>query len=89
MLDMGMDISGNRSKHLDEYLGQPFDYVITVCDNAAENCPVSPGRAERIHWSFPDPALAQGTHVERLAVFRRTRDNIADRLRKWLDEQAA
>lgn len=87
MLEMGMDISGNRSKHLNEFLGQPFDYVITVCDNAAENCPVFPGHTERIHWSFPDPALAQGSHAERLAVFRRTRDNLADRLRRWVDEQ--
>jgi arsenate reductase len=84
MLEMGMDISAQRSKHLDEYIKQPFDYVITVCDNAAETCPAFPGRAERVHWSFPDPALAQGTHEERLAVFRRTRDAITSRLTQWL-----
>jgi arsenate reductase len=84
MLEMGIDISGQRSKHLDEYIKQPFDYVITVCDNAAETCPTFPGRAERIHWPFPDPALAQGTHNERLAAFRRTRDAITARLEQWL-----
>jgi arsenate reductase len=85
MHELGIDISGQRSKHLDEYLKQPFDYVITVCDQAAETCPLFPGRAERIHWSFPDPAAVQGTHEERLEVFRRTRDSIATRLRQWLD----
>src|SRR5205823_9800245 len=88
MRELGIDISGQRSKHLDEYLKQPFDYVITVCDEAAETCPLFPGRAERIHWNFPDPAAAQGTHEERLDVFRRTRDSIADHLGRWLDEQA-
>lgn len=80
MAEIGIDISGNRSKCLDEFLGQPFDYVITVCDNAAENCPVFPGPAKRIHWSFEDPAEAEGTDQEQLAVFRRVRDKIKDRL---------
>ena len=84
MLEMGIDISAQRSKHLDEYIKQPFDYVITVCDKAAETCPTFPGRAERIHWPFPDPALATGSHQERLAAFRRTRDSITARLEQWL-----
>jgi arsenate reductase len=87
MREVGIDISGQRSKHLNEYLGQPFDFVITVCDEAAETCPLFPGKAERIHWSFPDPAAAQGTHEERLALFRRTRDDIATHLREWVQEE--
>lgn len=84
MSERGIDISGQRSKHLNEYINQPFDYVITVCDHAAESCPLFPGRAERIHWSFPDPAAAQGSDEERLRIFRRVRDDIEARLREWL-----
>ena len=72
----GVDIRAQRSKHLNEYLAQPFDYVITVCDNAAESCPLFPGPARRIHWSFPDPAAAAGTPDEQLAAFRQVRDDI-------------
>ncbi|HQY66511.1 MAG TPA: arsenate reductase ArsC, partial [Pyrinomonadaceae bacterium] len=61
MAEIGIDISGHRSKCLDEFFGQSFDYVITVCDNANETCPIFPGRAKRIHWSFDDPAEAVGT----------------------------
>ena len=84
MEERGINISGHRSKHLNEYLDQPFDYVITVCDDAAETCPLFPGKAERIHWSFPDPSAATGSEEERLAVFRRVRDDIEARLREWL-----
>lgn len=80
----GIDISGQRSKALTEYLAEPFDYVITVCDNAAENCPLFPGPAERIHWGFPDPAAADGGDAERLAAFVTVRDAIEARLREWL-----
>ena len=80
MAEIGIDISGQRSKCLDEFLGVPFDYVITVCDNAAENCPVFPGKASRIHWSFDDPAEVAGSDTEQLAVFRRVRDETADKL---------
>lgn len=83
MQEIGIDISGHRSKSVDEFLGQPFRYVITVCDNANESCPVFPGRVERIHWSFQDPAEAQGAPEERRAVFRRVRDQIADRIRTF------
>ena len=84
MRERGIDISGHRSKHLSEFLGQPFDDVLTVCDKAAENCPIFPGRARRTHWSFPDPAAAQGSSEERLAFFRRVRDDIEVHLREWL-----
>lgn len=79
----GIDISEQRSKHLSEYLDQPFDYVITVCDNAAETCPVFPGRAQRIHWSFPDPAAAQGSDADILASFVRVRDDLEARFSAW------
>ena len=81
MREIGIDISGHRSKSVDEFAGQEFDYVITVCDNANENCPVFPGKTKRIHWSFDDPAEAHGTEEEKLAVFRRVRDEIAEKLR--------
>jgi arsenate reductase (thioredoxin) len=87
MKERGIDITSHRSKHLSEFLKQPFDYVITVCDNAAETCPVFPGRAERIHWSFPDPALAEESDQERLQVFRNIRDAIEAQLNAWLAEK--
>lgn len=80
----GIDISGQRSKALTEYLAEPFDYVITVCDNAAENCPLFPGPAQRIHWGFPDPAAAEGSDADRLAAFVTVRDAIEAQLREWL-----
>jgi len=86
MREIGVDISGHRSKTLDGFVGQPWDYVITVCDQANERCPLFPGRAQRIHWSFEDPSVATGTDAERLAVFRRVRDAIAGRLTRWLAE---
>ena len=81
MREIGIDISGHRSKSVDEFAGQEFDYVITVCDNANENCPIFPGNTKRIHWSFEDPANATGDDDARLAVFRRVRDDIRHRLR--------
>ena len=86
MREIGVDISGHRSKTLDGFVSQPWDYVITVCDQANERCPLFPGRAQRIHWSFEDPSAATGTDAERLAVFRRVRDAIAARLTRWLAE---
>lgn len=86
MAERGIDISHNHSKHMNEFLSQPFDTVITVCDDAAEACPVFPGRAERIHWSFTDPAAAEGDEAERLKVFQETRDAIEAQLRGWLGE---
>jgi arsenate reductase (thioredoxin) len=76
MKELGIDISGHRSKHVDEFEGQRFDYVITVCDNARESCPVFFGAARRLHQSFEDPAALKGSEQERLTVFRRVRDEL-------------
>jgi arsenate reductase len=83
MREMNIDISDHRSKSVDEFLDQEFDYVITVCDNAIVQCPVFPGKTKRIHWSFDDPAEAQGDEPAKLAVFRRVRDEILERLRQF------
>ena len=83
MREVGIDISGQRSKSVEEFAGREFDYVITVCDRAREECPVFPGRTERVHWSFDDPAEAAGGWPERLEVFRRVREEIGARLRGW------
>ncbi len=84
MREVGVDISGHRSKSVDEFTGREFDYVITVCDNARQRCPVFPAATRRIHWSFDDPAAATGGEGERMAVFRRVRDEIEERLREFL-----
>lgn len=84
MRELGIDISGHRSKHVDEFEGQSFDYVITVCDNAKESCPIFPGAVNRLHHSFEDPPPASdGTNEERLAIFRRVRDELRMYLRKF------
>ena len=80
MREIGIDISSHRSKSVDEFAGREFDYVITVCDNANEQCPVYPAETKRIHWSFDDPAAVKGDEQARLAIFRRVRDEIQDRL---------
>ena len=85
MKEIGIDISSHRSKSVDEFAGQEFDCVVTVCDNANENCPVFPGRTERIHWSFEDPAAVEGDWETRLASFRRIRDEIRERFRALVD----
>jgi arsenate reductase len=76
MKELGIDISGHRSKHVDEFEGQKFDYVITVCDNAKESCPVFFGAAKRLHQNFDDPAALNGSEEERLALFRRVRSEL-------------
>ena len=86
MRERDIDISGHRSKSVNEFLDQPFDTVITVCDQAAEACPVFPGKVQRIHWSFPDPAASEGDAAARLQVFRQVRDDIEAHLRAWLNE---
>jgi arsenate reductase len=83
MREVGIDISGHRSKHVDEFDGQQFDYVITVCDNARETCPVFFGKAEKLHHDFEDPATATGSEQGRLAVFRRVRDQLRPYLRDF------
>ncbi len=84
MREASIDISGQRSKSVAEFEGQQFDVVITVCDKAAESCPVFPGAPERIHFSFEDPAAVEGSREERLRVFRRVRDELTERLRLFL-----
>ncbi|MCS7325049.1 MAG: arsenate reductase ArsC [Anaerolineae bacterium] len=85
MQEIGVDISNQRSKGVEEFLGQPFDYVITVCDDAAESCPTFPGPARRIHWSFPDPAAVED-ETERMTAFRDVRDGLIQRFRSFLQE---
>jgi arsenate reductase len=87
MRELGIDISGHRSKSVDEFSGQEFEYVITVCDNANENCPVFPGRTRRIHWGFEDPAAVEGDEATRVAAFRRVRDEIRDKLAGFIDSE--
>ncbi len=86
MAEIGVDISGHRSKSLMEFIQQPFDFVITVCDNAAETCPAFPGRAQRIHWSFPDPAAVESEDAK-LAAFRSVRDGLIERFRSFIQQQ--
>ena len=81
MKEVGLDIAGHRSKSVDEFAGRRFDYVLTVCDNARETCPIYPGHANRLHCNFEDPAAVQGSQTERLAAFRRVRDDIRDYLK--------
>jgi len=88
MSELGIDISNQWSKSVDEFTGREFDYVITVCDNANERCPVFPGKALRLHWSFEDPAAASGSFEERKSAFRRIRDQIQGRLKQFLGEAA-
>ncbi len=76
MKEIGIDISGHRSKHLSEFVQRPVETVITVCGNADQACPIFPGQVNRYHWGFEDPALVTGTEEEKLAVFRRVRDEI-------------
>ncbi len=80
MAEIGIDISSHRSKSVDEFAATPFDYVLTVCDNAREACPIYPGHGTRIHHNFPDPAAETGEEAARLAAFRAVRDEI----RSWL-----
>lgn len=88
MAEAGIDISSPRSKRVDEVLGQRSpDQIITVCDRAKEACPVVPGETKVLHWSFDDPADAQGSEDDRLSVFRRVRDEIAGKISEWLETQ--
>ena len=80
MRELGIDISGHRSKSVDQFAGQSFDYVLTVCDNAKESCPVFPGGAVKLHQNFEDPATERGPEGTRLALFRRVRDQLRDYL---------
>ncbi len=83
MRELGIDISGHRSKNVDEFDGQQFDYVITVCDNARETCPAFFGGTQKEHHDFEDPAAVTGSDEQRLAVFRRVRDELRGYLREF------
>lgn len=83
MRELGIDLSGHSSKSVDAFSGQAFDYVLTVCDNARESCPVFPGATVRIHRNFEDPAMFVGSEEGKLALFRRVRDEIREYLRTF------
>lgn len=87
MSEIGIDISGQRSKSVDEFQGQSLDYVITVCDNANQQCPMFPGNTQRIHWSIEDPAGASGSEEEQLQIFRSVRDELREQLREFATRQ--
>lgn len=87
MDEIGIDISGHKSESIDLYAQRDFDFAITVCDRAEENCPVFPGGGDRPQWSFDDPAAATGSTEERLPIFRRVRDEIERKLRQFVHEQ--
>jgi arsenate reductase (thioredoxin) len=89
MRELGIDISGHRSKSVEEFEGQHFDYVITVCDNAKESCPVFLGAAKRLHHSFEDPAALFGSEDERLALFRRVRDELREYLSGFAKQETS
>jgi arsenate reductase len=89
MREVGVDISGQTSKTLDRFMDQSWDHVVTVCDSANEACPIFPRATSRLHWSFDDPSAARGSESERLAVFRRVRDEIQARIARWLREQTS
>lgn len=89
MAERGMDISSQRSKGVRPFLGLGFPYLVTVCDQANERCPIFPGVINRLHWSFEDPARAQGSDEERLRVFRRVRDEIEAAVRRFVEEADA
>lgn len=86
MAEIGIDISGQRSKSTEEFKDLDFDFIITVCDNARETCPVFPRGAHQIHWSFIDPAAAKGTEEEILSVFRKVRDQIREKINNQFGE---
>ena len=84
LAEAGIDVSGARSRSIEEFLGHEFDYVVTVCDQAREACPVFPGAARSLHWGYDDPVLAQGTDEERLEAFRRTLAQIGERIGQFI-----
>lgn len=86
MRELGIDLSGHRSKNVDEFRDRGFDYVLTVCDNAKETCPIFAGHANRLHHNFEDPAAVEGTEEERLLAFRRVRDQIRAYLRSFPEQ---
>src|SRR5437867_12531663 len=86
MKEIGIDISMHRSKSVDEFSGESFDFVLTVCDNANETCPIYPGHANRLHHNFEDPAAIQGSEEDRMEIFRNVRDQIREYLRDFSEK---
>jgi arsenate reductase len=84
MAELGIDIGGHTSKRYEDVMQEPWDYLITVCDDANEHCPYVPGAVRRLHWSFADPSRGAGDETQRLALFRRVRDQIRERVAAWL-----
>ena len=89
MKEIGIDISGQTSKSIDQFLGEGFDYIITLCDEAAMSCPAFPGLGKRLQWPFEDPTAAVGTMEQRLAVFRKIRDRIKTRIKDFLKSEGS
>ncbi len=89
MAEIGIDIAHQTSQSFDEFVGQPFDLVVTVCSNAEASCPAFPGATRRLHWPFDDPPRARGTDEAVLQVSRRVRDEIASAVREWLEREPA
>ena len=89
MQEMDIDISANTSKSLDQFQGEPFDLVVTVCDNAQQSCPVFPGAKQTLHWPFDDPADATGTEEEQMVFFQRVRDEIKDKIQTYLKGESS
>jgi arsenate reductase len=87
MAEIGIDIAAQRSKHLDEYGEETFNYIVTLCDHAAKTCPVFAGKGERRHKSFPDPAAAEGTGEEKLRMFRSVRDDLKEFILSFPDNR--
>ena len=87
MNEIGIDISNHRSKSVDEFTTQDFDFVITVCDKANQHCPAFPGASSRIHWGLEDPTAVEGNDKIRLEAFRAARDELSERLRNFLEQE--
>lgn len=87
MAEVDVDISQHRSKSIDEFAGQSLDLLVTVCDKAHESCPMYAGAKRQVHWGFEDPAHSTGTEAEKMAVFRRVRDEIRERIAQFLREE--
>ena len=88
MAEFGLDISSQAPKSVEQFLSCELDFVITVCDQANESCPIFPGTSRRLHWSFPDPAAVEGSEAERLEAFRQARERISEQVREFIAEQA-